>query len=85
MPELFVKVWDAYLAKDMDLAVKTQLRINDIINALLSVDLFGGVKQMMAWMGLPCGEPRTPNRPLTAEETTRLRTALDGLNFFGDK
>ncbi len=84
MPQLFVKVWDAFQAKDMDLAARTQLRINDIINALLSVDLFGGVKQMMAWMDLPCGEPRTPNRPLTAEETTRLRKALDDLNFFSE-
>jgi N-acetylneuraminate lyase len=83
MPHLFVRLWNAFQVGDIATATRTQLRINEIIKALLVVDLFGGVKQTMAWMGLPCGEPRTPNRPLTGDELARLRQSLDSAGFFG--
>jgi len=82
MPQLFTRLWGAYQAGDMEGAVNIQLRINELINALLVVDTFGGIKQTMAWMGLECGVPRTPNRPLTEEETSRLRRSLEGVGFF---
>jgi N-acetylneuraminate lyase len=85
MPQLFVELWRCALNNDLHEAARTQSRINEIINALTVVDLFGGIKQTLAWMGLPCGEPRSPNRALTADETTKLRASLEGVGFFGDK
>ena len=82
MPHLLVRLWNAFAAKDMDTAASVQQRINELIHALLVVDLFAGLKQTMAWMGLPCGVPRTPNRPLTEEEARRLRASLEGAGFF---
>lgn len=84
MPQLFAKLWNAVQAKDMETAARTQSRINELINALLVVDLFGGLKQTLAWMGLECGEPRTPNRALTEEETAKLRKSLENVNFFDE-
>lgn len=85
MPQLFVKVWRAFQKQDIDTAVSAQLRIKDIIDALTVVDLFGGLKQTLAWMGLECGVPRTPNRSLTSEETTRLRDSLNAEGFFDEE
>ena len=82
MPQLFVKLWKAYQGKDLETSAQTQLRINELIDALKVVDVFGGIKQTLAWMGLPCGVPRTPNRPLTKKEATRLRRSLEGVGFF---
>lgn len=82
MPRLFVRVWQAFQAGDMAAASAAQLRINEIISALLTVELIAGVKQTLDWMGLPCGQPRSPIRPLTDEETARLRRALEGVGFF---
>lgn len=82
MPQLFVRLWDTLQAKDIDEAAGIQHRINEIIRAVLVVDTFGGVKQTMSWMGLECGHPRTPNRPLTEAETATLRRSLDGAGFF---
>ena len=82
MPHLFVELWNAFQAKDLDTASRTQLCINEIIYALLAVDLFAGVKQTLSWMGLACGVPRSPLRPLTQEETAKLRTRLENVNFF---
>jgi dihydrodipicolinate synthase/N-acetylneuraminate lyase len=46
------------------------------------VDVFAGVKQMLAWMGLECGVPRSPLRGLTEQETGKLRHELDKVGFF---
>ena len=82
MPQLFVRLWRHVRANDLQNAAQAQARINEIINALLVVDLFGALKQTLAWMGSACGEPRSPNRPLTEAEATKLRTALKSVNFF---
>ena len=82
MPHLLVRLWNAFQAKKMDEAACTQLRVNELINALTVVDLFGGIKQTLAWMGLECGVPRTPNRPLSEDETARLRLSLESVGFF---
>ncbi len=82
MPQLFVQLWNAFQAKDLETMTKTQSRINELINAVEVIDLFAGLKQTLAWMGLECGEPRTPNRPLTEEETAKLRQSLESAGFF---
>ena len=82
IPQLFVKLWNAFQAKDFDLAAHTQLHINELIKALLVVARFAGIKQTLAWMGLPSGEPRTPNRPLTEPEEITLRASLGPVGFF---
>jgi N-acetylneuraminate lyase len=82
MPDLFVQLWQAFQRGDMDTAGQTQLQINQRINALQVVDLFGAIKQTLAWMELPCGVPRTPLRPLTDPEVEKLRSALEQVGFF---
>jgi len=82
-PQLFVKLWNEFQAREMDAASQTQLRINELIDAFLGKgDFFSGIKQVMAWMGLESGTGRTPNRPLTDEETTKLRQSLEEVSFF---
>ncbi len=83
MPELYVRLWEAYQGKNIDEAAETQARVNDVIRALLiSPDLIGGIKQVMAWMDLECGPPRSPNRTLRSEEAAKLRQAFDSIGFF---
>jgi N-acetylneuraminate lyase len=82
MPELFVQLWDAVQSGDMEQLARTQTRLHQCWNATLSVDLFAGIKQTLAWMGLECGVPRSPLRALTEDETKRLRQALARIDFF---
>ena len=84
MPQLFVELWNGFQAGALEEVARIQSRINQLIDALIVVDLFGGLKQTLAWMGLECGVPRTPNRPLTAEETEKLRRSLEQVHFFRD-
>ena len=83
MPHLFVKLWDAFQAKEMDAAAQIQLRINELINAVAGYgNIFSAVKQVLAWMGMECGTGRMPNRPLTDDETAALRKSLEEVGFF---
>ena len=82
MPQLLVKLWEAFQAKDIDAAASTQLTVNELIIAFRPWDLLGSIKQILSWMGLECGEPRTPNRSLTEDETAILRQSLETAGFF---
>ena len=82
MPHLFVALWDSFQAGKLEEMGRIQARINQLIDAILLVDLFAGLKQILAWMGLECGGPRTPNRLLTGEETAKLRISLEEVEFF---
>ena len=83
MPELYVQLWEAYQGNNIAKAAEIQVRVNDVIRALLiSPDLIGGIKQVLAWMDLECGAPRSPNRTLSSEEAAKLRQAFDNIGFF---
>ena len=82
MPQLLVRIWDAFQAKDIDVAASTQLTVNEVIRAFAPWDLLGSIKQILSWMELECGEPRTPNRSLTEDETVKLRQSLEAAGFF---
>ena len=83
MPELYVQLWEAYRGNNIDKAAEIQAKVNEVIRALLiSPDLIGGIKQVLGWMDLKCGAPRSPNRTLRPEEVTKLRQAFDNIGFF---
>ena len=84
-PHLFAKLWQEFQSNDIRAAARTQARINELIDALLKTDMFGSLKQTMAWMGLNIGEPRSPNRSLTEEETVELRENLEHVDFFKEE
>ena len=85
IPQWFVRLWDAVQAADMPAAAAAQQRINACIAAISTVEVVAAAKQALAWMGLPCGLPRTPIRPLDEGEQHRLRTALDAVGFFDEQ
>ncbi len=81
-PHHFSTLWKQFRAKDFEAAAKTQAHINEPIDALLQTDMFGGIKQVMAWIDLDSGAPRSPNRLLTEGETVKLRENLERVVFF---
>ena len=82
VPQLFVKLWDAVQADDLPTAAATQNRINEFVVVICSVEVIAAAKQTLAWMGLECGLPRSPIRPLREDEQRQLRGALEAIGFF---
>jgi N-acetylneuraminate lyase len=85
-PRLFARMWRQYQAGDIAGAAKTQLRINELLDAIVPITgpVMNGAKEIMEWMGLPCGVLRSPNRSLTDEERAELKRRLDASGFFDE-
>src|SRR5437016_5368414 len=77
MPHLFVELYQAYRRKDIKTALLKQRRINEVIRELLKFDTLAAVKQVLKWLDLDCGDPRTPGCPLEEEEAKLLKVNLN--------
>lgn len=82
-PELWVEVWDAYHAGDMERARAAQAKAWMVAEALFTFEFHGAAKAMLSErLGIDCGAPRPPLASLTpeqrswiADETARLGLA----------
>jgi N-acetylneuraminate lyase len=76
IPEIYVELYDAYLAGNLQLAQKLQEEANRV---LLAVKQFGDLpayKAVLALRGLSVGDCRLPTRALNANERTALANAI---------
>jgi dihydrodipicolinate synthase/N-acetylneuraminate lyase len=68
-PELWVKIWDAYVAGDLKRAEAAQNEASDVADLLLEIKFFASVKAVISErLGIDCGSPRPPLPSLTPEE-----------------
>ena len=79
-------MWRQYQAGDIAGAANTQRRINELLGEIIPITgpILNGAKEILGWMGLPCGALRSPNRPLTDEESAELKRRLEGAGFFDE-
>lgn len=84
-PELFVSVYENARAGNWAEARATQDRINDLIRTVLGFPMTAALKKLLTWSGIDCGIPIGPRRPLTADEETALRAAVEKAGFAPDR
>ncbi len=77
MPEVFIRIRALFLENRMEEAAALQDRANRVIDVLIGLGVFRGVKGMLNALGLSCGECRKPFLPLSREEYARLEEALE--------
>ncbi len=77
MPATFSALYRAWRAGQLAQAQALQFRANRVIQALLGVPVIAGLKVILSSWGYPCGAPRRPQRPLTADERRQLLAAVD--------
>lgn len=81
LPGLFARLYERFQTGDLAGAQEDQYCANRIIRAITSVPTIAAVKAILKRMGLPCGRPRAPLRPLTDAEAAQLWAALDESEF----
>ena len=81
---LYLKMIDAFCARDMSTAREYSRKTVELIAVLLK---YGGVrtgKAIMSMIGIACGPPRLPLTPLNDAEVADVRAQYERLGFFND-
>ncbi len=77
MGSLFVQLYDAMRAGDVQKALALQRRANEVIDVLIDVGVFPGTKAMLALLGVDCGACRAPFAPLSAAQQDKVARITD--------
>jgi N-acetylneuraminate lyase len=72
MGNLFVQMWNAVRAGQLDQARALQTRANAVIDVLIDVGVFPGTKAILQLQGLDCGPCRAPFGALTQAHHAKL-------------
>ena len=80
-PELLVELYESFKEGDYKQALKLQRRVNELKRILSDGPLIAPIKAALELRGVKAGLPRKPLRPLTPEETAKLRDKLNALNL----
>jgi 4-hydroxy-tetrahydrodipicolinate synthase len=83
VPRLFVDLYSAFQAGEMERAAKLQKMINPLRQAFGWATFPSIVKEVMNMMGVPVGLCRRPVGPVPAETRTRLQKVIDDLRGQG--
>ncbi len=77
-PEIWVQIWNDYKAGALKKAEATQDRASALTDALLKCGEFHAVLKaaLTERLGVDCGAPRPPGRPLTETQRITLKTML---------
>ncbi|NLD58919.1 MAG: N-acetylneuraminate lyase [Clostridiales bacterium] len=76
MADVFIRIRALFLENKIAEAAALQDSANRVIDVLIKVGVFRGVKGMLNVLGLSCGECRRPFLPLTGAEYKELEEAL---------
>ena len=82
MPNLFSQLWREFQGGDVKAARSTQDSINRVIAVLLEGGGIGACKEMLNFLGLQAGAPRSPNRTLSPEASAALKAKLEAVGYF---
>jgi 4-hydroxy-tetrahydrodipicolinate synthase len=80
-PEPVVEIYENLKAGNRDKALKAQELVARLRAVLRSYPPIAPYKKALEFRGIKAGSPRLPLRPLTPEETERLRGQLDELKL----
>lgn len=82
MPSLYVGLYAAWQAGDIERARQLQFQADRIILLILRYGVVSATKVAMRLLGVECGGPRAPLVPLTEEQQERLSQELREADFF---
>lgn len=76
MAEKYIAIEKHFLNGNLAQALKIQGEVNQIIEVLVDIGVFKGVKAALEILGISCGRCRKPFQPLSSEQLKLLNRAL---------
>ena len=81
MPGVYKAIYRMLETGAFSLAQDLQYRANRTTLAMIDINYWGAMKDVISRLGFDYGQPRLPARPLTAAQRDSLWQALEALNF----
>jgi dihydrodipicolinate synthase/N-acetylneuraminate lyase len=83
VPELFAQIYDLARRGEWERAREIQKQIVRVVRVTEQYPFLSALKNIVAWQGCECGEPRAPHRALSADARAELRAGLEaaGMRF----
>ena len=81
MPKVYIDLYNAFLINDMPAASLHQQRINHILSHVFNYPFVPAIKQILCWLDLPVGPAKFPDRSLSSDEQSALKTELTEIGF----
>ena len=79
-PELWVDIWRAYQAGDIEAAQAAQAKASKVTDIVREFGMHGVLKAMIGErLGIDCGDPRLPTPPLTPEVRREVISRAEAL------
>ena len=80
VPELWVEIWNAYLAGDLARAAEAQRRATEVAEGIFEFGFLGALKAAISErLRVDCGALRLPQLPLSAEQRAALAERMRSL------
>ena len=81
-PELWVDIWNAYDAGDMERAKTAQDKASEATMIVRTFGLHAVTKFILSErLGIDCGDPRPPGQPLTSEQKSYVLSKMEELGL----
>ena len=81
-PELWVAIWEAYKARDLDRAEEAQARASEVEDMIIDLGYLGALTAAVGErLGIETGEPRPPTPSATPEQEALAREAVHRLGI----
>lgn len=80
-PGGYARIHDLVKAGEHEQALDLQLRLNRVTEIAMGYGYMGALYAMMERLGFACGDPRLPNKTLSAQAKAELNQQLDGAGF----
>ena len=81
-PDVWVNIWTAYHRGDMKSAEADQQRAAELYTIFNRAGYIASMKALLSEkLGIDCGDPRPPQRPLTSEEKAFVIRTAKGLGM----
>jgi N-acetylneuraminate lyase len=72
MPAEFCKIYQSFREGDLKTAQKYQIKVNRVIEILLSMNFYGAIKYLLNKRGINCGTTRKPFSELNSAQLYQL-------------
>ena len=79
---LYIKIKKAFLKGDVEKAQQLQALSVEMVRIMFQYRGLPAFKATVNFIGVDCGPPRLPHKPLTTEETESLKSKMEQIGFF---